>query len=308
VLAGTAILLASGEADPVGRRADPLALEFARIARELRPRELEGEALLTEDDLMAALGQRTQPARLLDFYTREGIEYALYRYGILQHLRRLGYGGFEVEIARDRLGDRVRLVSRAGGAAHLLYEAVLEKRKLAGEDVLYVHWLTLRHPRGRFSPERPRLPGQDVPGLGIAREAGMLLVRIAERLGLAGVAFRPSWLHTAYPARPYMRFVDSARQGRFEALLRDLGDLRLLEATTALAEGRVQMNGEAYVWEADEMVHWLDGRHGDREAARAERERVRFEVTPRGSSSARPAPDSARDAARSPPPSRPPGA
>src|SRR5205823_6058723 len=61
------------------------------------------------------------------------------------------------------------------------------------------------------------LPGQDTPGLGLAREIGELLARIASRLGLEGVAFRPAWYHTAYAARHYFHFADPARQGRFEA-------------------------------------------------------------------------------------------
>jgi acetoin utilization deacetylase AcuC-like enzyme len=280
VLAGTALVLALDSLEPIARDVDPLGLEFSRIARELGRGSLEGEDGLTAEDLMESLGQRSQPNRFLDFYTVEGLEYALYRYGILQHLRRLGYGSFRIAIDRDGRGDRMRLFAQADGQEHLLYEVVLEKQKLGPDEVLYVHWLTLRHPRGRFSAQRPRLPGQEEPGLGLSREAGQLLVQSARRLGLAGIAFRPSWFHTAYPARPYMRFVDPARQGRFEALLRDLRNVPLLQATAALSEGRVCMNTEPYVWEADEMVHWLTPHDSDRAAVAAERDRVRFELVP----------------------------
>jgi hypothetical protein len=77
---------------------------------------------------------------------------------------------------------------------------------------------------------------------------------MAARLHLAGVAFRPSWFHMAYAARKGFTFVEPARQGRFEALLRDTRDLPLLEVTHAVAEGRVRLNGEPYVWEPDEMA------------------------------------------------------
>jgi acetoin utilization deacetylase AcuC-like enzyme len=283
VLAGTALTLALDSLEPIGN-VDPLSVEFARIARDLSHKDLEGADGLTAEDLMSALGQRSEQYRFLDFYTVEGLEFGLHRYGILQHLRRLGYGEFRIAIDRDTRGDRMRLFAREDGKEHLLYEILLEKRMLGDARVLYVHWLTLRHPRGRFSAQRPRLPGQDEPGLGLSREAGLLLVRIAERLGLEGIAFRPSWFHTAYPARPYMRFVDPARQGRFEALLRDLKNVPLVEATTALHEGRVSINGEPYVWEADEMVHWLTPHPADKAAIAAERERVHFTLTPRAQS------------------------
>ena len=77
-----------------------------------------------------------------------------------------------------------------GPSGEVLIEAVLEKKRLAGADLLYVHWLTLRHPRARFSDLRPQLPGQDVPGLGLAREITELLARMAARLGLEGLEDR----------------------------------------------------------------------------------------------------------------------
>jgi hypothetical protein len=241
--------------------------------------ELAGRFSLTEEDILASLAPRSaKSSRLLDFYTREGLEFALSRYGILEVLRRLGYSQFRVDIDREERGDRMRLFAHAGGREHLLIEVVLERLKIGDDDLLYVHWLTLRNPRGKFSGSRPRLPGQEEPGLGMAREAGLLLSKTAERLQLSGIAFRPAWMHTAYAARSAMRFVDPARQGRFEALLRDMAHVPLLELTLAVAEGRVTMNGERYTWEAHEMVHWLDGRPADADAVARERERVHFEI------------------------------
>ena len=217
-------------------------------------------------------------APLLDFYSNEGIEYALTRYQLFAYLERLGYGDFRVEVdAAVSGGDRVRVYGHAGGGEHLLVECVLERQALAGAEVLYVHWLSLRHPRAKFLPGRPPLPGQDVPGLGLAREVAELFVRIAERLGLDGVAFRPAWYHTAYAARHKLHFVDGERQGRFEALMRDLGAMPLAEATRALAEGRVRMDGVLYTWEADPMVHLRTKVEPDSKVAEA-RERAHFTV------------------------------
>jgi hypothetical protein len=149
-----------------------------------------------------------------------------------------------------------------------------------GVEVLYAHWLSLRNPRAQFSPTRPRLPGQEVPGLGLAHETGTMLARMAVRLGLGGVVFRPAFFHTAYAARHEFVFVDPDRQGRFEALLRDLAHLPLLEATDAVSDGRILMDGVPYVWEADEMVYWLRESPVDPGEVERERDRVRFTVTP----------------------------
>jgi hypothetical protein len=159
-----------------------------------------------------------------------------------------------------------------------LIETVLERREVAGARMLYVHWLALRNPHARFSPERPKLPGQHVPGLGLAREMAELLARMAARLELEGLAFRPAAYHLAFGGRETLRFVDPARQGRFEALVAALQALPLSEATRAVAEGRVLLDGAKYEWEADEMVKWLEPRPDDRAAIDAARAAAHFTV------------------------------
>ena len=138
--------------------------------------------------------------------------------------------------------------------------------------------LSLRNPRSHFSTERPALPGQEVPGLGLSREVSEMLSRMAVRLGLEGLAFRSAAYHLAYAGRETLRFVDPARQGRFEALSQALQGLPLADATRAVMDGRVRLNGQPYVWETEEMVKWLDPRPDDRAAIEAEKARSVFTV------------------------------
>jgi acetoin utilization deacetylase AcuC-like enzyme len=257
-LAGTGMALATGSLEPIPSGYDPLAERFAGIARSIAPDALGDAGTFTLEDLEEELGLRRPGQRLLlGFYSAAGMEYALYRYGITDQLQRLGYGHFRVAFDVADMGDRARLFGEAQGREHLLIEIILEKRRAAGHDVLYVHWLTLRNPLAQFSDRRPRLPGQDVPGLGLAREIGEMLALMALRLSLTGVVFRPAYYHNAYAARHHFSFVDPERQGRFDALVRDLAGLSLLEATAAVEEKRVLLDGKPYAWEADEMVFWL---------------------------------------------------
>jgi acetoin utilization deacetylase AcuC-like enzyme len=281
-LAGTGMAVAAGSQEPIPSRYDPLSARFAVVSRELSPSDLSESGELTAEDLEEALGIRPQRQRLLlGFYTASGIEHALFRYGMFEQLERIGYRQFRVAFDTAGLGERVRVYGEADAKEHLLVELILEKRRIAGADVLYVHWMSLRNPRAQFSERRPRLPGQEVPGLGMAREAGSMLARMAVRLGLSGVVIRPAHYHMAYAARHEFAFIDPRRQGRFEALVRDVAPVSLLETTTAMAEGRVRMNGEPYAWEADEMAFWLrNPAPGDGRVAE-ERERVRFSVVPR---------------------------
>ncbi len=270
-LAGTAMALETGSRASIDPAIDPMRYHYGLIARSLGAEQLgspepsaDDDLLISPEDIEEALGmrRRTKPHRLLDFYTEQGIEYGLSAYGVLPHLRRLGYDDFEVLFDRASSGERMRLMGNAGGEQHLLHEMVLERRSFDGVALLFVNWLSLRHPRATFTDQRPQLPGQEVPGLGLAREAGQMLVRMAKRLELAGVAFNPAWFHVAYTARYHFRFLSPDVQGRFEALMRDLAPLPLLEATHAIAEQRVLLNGQPHTWEPEVMAHRFEEPEG----------------------------------------------
>jgi acetoin utilization deacetylase AcuC-like enzyme len=273
VLAGSGLALGIRSRAPIPSRYDPLVARFTAIAQSLAPSELGRTAEMEIDDVAADLGLSTGERKLLlGFYSAEGLEHALHRYGVLGEIRRLGYGPFRVEIHDEGVGQSARLIDAPSGEP--LIEVVVERRG----DMLYVHWLALRHPRARFSDERPQLPGQDVPGLGLAQEMSELLVRMAVRLGLQGLVLRPAAYHLAYAGRSSLQFIDPARQGRFEALVEALSGLTLSQATRAVMEGRVLLDGAPYRWEADEMVKWIEPRPPDRAAVEAEKARCHFTV------------------------------
>jgi hypothetical protein len=274
-LAGTGLALSLHSRTPIPADCDPMASRFSRIAHSLSPESL-GPHELDMDDVAEDLGlRRPRPHLLLGYYSAEGLEYALHSYGVLDALRRLGYGPFHMELGEDGgVGESARLIDVPSGEA--LIEVVLEKRAVAGSEMLYVHWLTLRNPKARFSADRPALPGQDVPGLHLSREITEMLRRMAVRLGLEGLAMRPSAYHLAHVRRDVLRFVDPEREGRFEALCDALAQVPLLEASRAVAQGRVRLDGQPYVWEPDEMVHWVEPHPENRQRIEAAKAAAKF--------------------------------
>ncbi len=276
ILAGTALVLGDRGREAIEPGFDPLAVHYGHIQAKLGRDQLTDDELTIEDLGLDLGGAPAQPSKLLGFWTVSGLEFALERYGVFEQIRRLGYRHLRVRFDRATVGERMQILGTALGEEHLLVELVVEVRTIADQRVLFVNWMTMRNPRAKFTEVRPRLPGQDVPGLGLGREAAFLIAGMATRLGLAGAAFRPAWFHMAHIGRHTCRFVDPGRQGRFEALVRDLGHLSLLEATQAVADKRVFLDGEPYEWEADDMVMGLDLGDRDREQIAAERERAHF--------------------------------
>jgi acetoin utilization deacetylase AcuC-like enzyme len=260
VFAGAGLVLSGSPRRQIPQALDPVALRFAQVSGRLEPARLYGDLALTAEDHEGELGgiPHQRRGRLLDFYSAEGIEYGLHQLGILGTIERLGYTGLRVVVDKASEGDRVRLLGRAAGQDQVLIECVLGRHHLDSRDLLYLHWLTLRHPRARFEERRPKLPGQEVPGLGVGREIYEALTRIAARLNLAGLALRPAWYHVAFLGRRRFQFHDPAREAEFRAMVRDLGELPLKDVSHAAATGVLLKDGQPYRWEPDLMVAWFE--------------------------------------------------
>jgi hypothetical protein len=155
--------------------------------------------------------------------------------------------------------------------------------------VLAVLWAALQNPRASFTTDRPRLPGQDHPGLGVGRRLYELLRGWANALGKDAVLNVPEHYHNAlFYAAPF-RFLDPTEQGRFEALRRDLADLRAADASFAIEQGRVREEaGRTFAWDPGAMVAPLTptltavvASAPYRDAVETAREAVRFRVVSR---------------------------
>ena len=158
-------------------------------------------------------------------------------------------------------------------------------------DLLYalaVHWFTLQNPGATFAPDRPKLPGQRHPGLGVGRRFYGWLMTWAHEWGKDGLLNFPEYYHNAVFYSSMFRFISPARQGRFEALRRDLGTLPVCDASAAVNEGRVveEPGAKPFRWQAAEMISPVTGSlkaaldsDAYRQAVAKARDAARFQVT-----------------------------
>lgn len=186
--------------------------------------------------------------------------------GILDGLARRGHPDAAVSTDYEVGEHRLRVDSAAGGPSlvdlrlaegtTLSQEPLLRERGLEVLSFLAIHWLSLQDPSRDFDAARPRLPGQRHPGLGLARPILALVLGWARAWGKDGVLALPEYYHNAVFYSPQFRFVAPVRQGRFEALVRDLGRLPVAEASAAVAQARVVEEpwGAPFKWEPGEMI------------------------------------------------------
>jgi hypothetical protein len=185
--------------------------------------------------------------------------------GVLPALRTRGYDPslrIEVEGGEHRLlvtsssGGELLIDLRMTEEALPVAEPALQSRGIEVLSVLVVEWLSLQDPRAVFTRERPRLPGQTHPGLGLGRQLYGRVLGWAAAWGKDGLVNVPAFFHNAKFYAPPFAFLDAAEQGRFEALGRDLAGCSVADASAALEAGRVldAATGEPVTWSPGDML------------------------------------------------------
>jgi acetoin utilization deacetylase AcuC-like enzyme len=294
--------LASGrEIEPVEE--DQLALRrFRRLGHDLRYAESIDDGLpftLGEEDLVGLMPGVVGPFRFLGYFSRHGVELLLERSGILAQLRARGFRTLRVDLdAREGQGHTLRILSE-DRPDELLVELRAERSRSAipGMEVISVDWLLLQNPRESFSERRPRLPGQQHPGLGLLRDFMGWLVAVCELHDLDGVFFVAAHYHIAMQSRRLVRPLHPAAEARLRAITAALRGVPLPEATVAVDEGLVAdaRTGAPVAWEPVATVLPVSQRLGERvsgpdyeEAVAAESARLEYRLVKRKAAAARP--------------------
>lgn len=249
------------------------AWKFRRIARALSRAELMRRSMnltFTLDDVDPA--KQDEDRRFLDFYSEEGLWLGLREYGFMDALSRRGYEDLKLETNADDQRHTLLLTARVPDVpdAERLMELVVRRDQLVGNapvgvvalekplETLTVDWLSLRHPRGRFTADRPRLPGQDAPGLGLGERVLELLYQVTIRLGLDTLINVPQYFHNAVLYARELPFLDPWYAGQLDSmeqtLMRDEG-LSLSQASWAIHWGHVRRHdGSVFKWRGQVMI------------------------------------------------------
>ncbi|HEX4955512.1 MAG TPA: histone deacetylase [Thermoanaerobaculia bacterium] len=263
-----------------GERLEPPSTEgvilrrYRYFASLMQPEALTGPARGNENELGISAedllpGGTPMPAsRLLDFYSPEGIEHALERYGFFARLRSRGFDHPVLECELDNPAGQTIRVFADEERQDVLVELRLrrDRRMLPDGELLVVEWLLLQNPRARFPAGRRPLPGQKHPGLSLLRDVVALLVLICDRLRLDGVLFVPAHYHIARQSYPFAHFLEPADEGRFLALEALLAGLPFPEAAELVARGKVfdASAGTPFEWKPVPMVIPVSPRLRDR--------------------------------------------
>ena len=128
-------------------------------------------------------------------------------------------------------------------------------------ETLSIEWMAMQNPKKQFSKQRPRLPGQQYPGLGLASKAIELLMILAWRLKLCGLLNSPENYHNAYLYSRIFFYLNPENQARLLALKRDTQKYPLADVAWALEWGLIKdlNSAKPLQWPAGKQIVPLNG-------------------------------------------------
>ncbi len=254
------------------RGKEPRLEEIRKAAGKLDVTRLTGAASdslgFSSQDFMAGPGR----TKLFGYYTDEGVAYALRELGVLPRIEKRGYSDLAVTLSGDPWCQNMRITGKASGDEHLVMEGRFRKATwtlplASAEDacsegdytVIKIEWFLLQNPLLGFTPERPQLPGQEHPGLGIRDEVMEVFYAVARRLDIHAYVANAMLFNNAYIYSPMFFFVDPTRQAELEAIKAAGQGRTLQDLAVAVETGFLFREGAAkpYEWSGAPMIHPL---------------------------------------------------
>jgi len=246
--------------------------KFHRIAQRLTNLELqrgESKDFLSMDGILEDLRESRGSEFLLGSYSEAGIKMAFDKFGITRELGKLGFDDLIITMdTRDPYRQMLRLYNDTAAPDHMLGEIVLHKAKFTSRhshllpaqyyplDMIYVEWLILQNPTVEFSEERPPLPGQDHPGLGIGKQVLELLYLAAKHQHTQGLLIVPHYYHTALIFSQEFRFINLEYQALLNRIEEDLDHYPLTVRAWAVERGTVyhKHDNHRFHWDPEEQI------------------------------------------------------
>ncbi len=251
-----------------------LVREYKKIAKKLSTSEMQAGAAedeLTLESLLNFGRIQSNSNFFLGVFSNSGLQYLLKEFHILEVLADMGLTNINTELeTTDSHTHKLYVYSGEPNPANVICELVAKKGPLHFEEgtpekfpekimaFLQVEWLLLQNPRKQFSEEKPRMPGQSHPGLGLGKELMLLLVILAKYIGLDGIVNKPHFFHTAYIFSKKFNYIAPEKQAEMEALTRDLyNPYSFFDLSWAsFFECIIDKNsGNYFVWEPDFLVY-----------------------------------------------------
>lgn len=166
--------------------------------------------------------------------------------GLAQHLKNMGFDKLKISIyIDDSYINHFKIYSIEEKPANLLIDLRMSETKFIPDkdffedksmnniyDMLVIEWLSAQNPNSfKFSNNRPILPGQVKPGLGVLKYCFQMMYNVANDVFKDGFLDVPDHMHGAIMYSKNFKFFDPVHEGILRAMMRDLKVYSLSDIT-----------------------------------------------------------------------------
>lgn len=124
-------------------------------------------------------------------------------------------------------------------------------------EMINIEWISARNPFRNFSRQKPQLPGQSNPGLGILQYCFRMIYLMASEVIKDGFMDVPDHMHGAIMYSKDFRFFDPVHEAILKAVMRDLKKFSISDITWGIITETVieKYTGKPQVYDPCEQVH-----------------------------------------------------
>ena len=209
-------------------------------------------------------------------FTENNLSEMMYKTGLTAHLKNLGFEELVIDIDKDQSQIYyMRLFWKEKNPDMLLVDLRLSETTFLpdkkffdhGEnilpyDMIVIEWLSAKNPAKQFDNNRPQLPGQTSPGLGVMKYCFELLYLMAKQVYKDGFLDIPDHMHGAMIYSKKFKFFDPVHEGILRAVMRDLSAYSLSDISWGVITSTIieRYKNEPAKYEPGEQIFYVSRR------------------------------------------------
>jgi hypothetical protein len=228
---------------------------------------------MTNWDLESLVG----PNKLfLGRFSEKDLNNMIQSIGLLKHLESMGFSDILIDLDKDenyiyyfklywkdKSPENQLLDLRVSENTFIPHERFLDEGfEKDLYDMILIEWLSAKNPLAVFDNNRPQLPGQSRPGLGILKYCFQLLFIISSEVHKDGFFDIPNHMHGAIMYSKKFKFFDPVQEAILRAAMRDLSKYSLTDISWGIiTETIIDLHKNApAVYDPGEQVHYVSNK------------------------------------------------
>ncbi len=254
-----------------------------KLSKYLNPMDfsssIEKEIGSIDFDATSLNPSRRKEKLFLRNFTSDGLYTIMKKVGLVQHLEKKGFKGLTVDIDIDDAyihymklycdktpePECLLIDLRLSESRFLPDKRFFEDQQQAVYDMIVIEWLSAQDPRGVFRKDKPQLPGQGKPGLGVLNFCFEMMYIVAREVIKDGFLDIPEHMHGAIMYSRKFKFFDPAHEAIIRAIMRDLDGYSLSDISWGIMTQTIieEHKNAPQVYAPSEQIFYVSDRMRD---------------------------------------------